>query len=130
MKTFRWGIISTGGIANAFAKDLQNVSGHTVAAVGSRSLKTANAFAATYPGAVAYGSYEDLVADPTLDGIYVATPHPYHVSNTILALNAGKPVLCEKPFAVTAGEAKLMIDTARKKNLAACRCSPLEPEGR
>lgn len=118
MKTFRWGIISTGGIARAFAKDLQYISGHTVAAVGSRSMETARAFADLYPEAVAYDSYEALVADPTIDGVYVATPHPYHVSNTILALNAGKPVLCEKPFAVTAAEAELMINTARAKNLA------------
>jgi len=118
MKTFRWGIISTGGIARAFAKDLQYITGHTVAAVGSRSMEKAKAFADMYPGAVAYDSYEALVADPTIDGVYVATPHPYHVSNTILALNAGKPVLCEKPFAVTAAEAELMIKTAREKNLA------------
>jgi len=118
MKTFRWGIISTGGIAKAFAKDLQYISGHTVAAVGSRSMQTAQAFADMYPGAIAYDSYEALVADPTIDGVYVATPHPYHVSNTLLALNAGKPVLCEKPFAVTAAEAELMINTARQKNLA------------
>ncbi|MBC7464155.1 MAG: Gfo/Idh/MocA family oxidoreductase [Actinobacteria bacterium] len=118
MKTFRWGIISTGGIARAFAKDLQYVTGHSVAAVGSRSMEAAKAFADLFPGAVAYDSYESLVADPSIDGVYVATPHPYHVSNTILALQAGKPVLCEKPFAVTAAEAELMINTAREKNLA------------
>ena len=118
MKTFRWGFIGTGGIAKAFAKDLQFISGHKVAAVGSRSLETAQIFAGMYPGAIAYGNYEDLVADSTIDGVYVATPHPFHLSNTLLALNAGKPVLCEKPFAVTATEAKLMIETAREKKLA------------
>ena len=118
MKTFRWGIISTGGIAKQFAKDLQYISGHTVAAVGSRSMESARIFADLFPGSLPYGSYEELVADPTIDGVYVATPHPYHVSNTMLALKAGKPVLCEKPFAVSAAEAELMINTARAKNLA------------
>lgn len=118
MKTFRWGIISTGGIAKQFAKDLQFITGHTVAAVGSRSMESARTFSEIFPGTIAYDSYEALVADPTIDGVYVATPHPYHVSNTLLALNAGKPVLCEKPFAVTAVEAELMINTARVKNLA------------
>lgn len=114
---FRWGVIGTGGIAQAFAKDLQNLSDHRVAAVGSRSISTAQFFAAQYPSCVAYGSYEELVADPTIDGVYVATPHPLHVQNTVLALRAGKPVLCEKPFAVNALEAKEMIDTARNQNL-------------
>lgn len=117
-KTFRWGIIGTGGIARAFAFDLQRVSDHKVAAVGSRSAQKGHAFAAEFADCISYGSYEELVADPNIDGIYVATPHPSHVSNTVLALRAGKPVLCEKPFAVNSTQAKLMIDTAREKNLA------------
>lgn len=117
-KTFRWGIIGTGGIARAFAFDLQRVSDHKVAAVGSRSAQKGHAFAAEFADCASYGSYEELVADPNIDGIYVATPHPSHVSSTLLALRAGKPVLCEKPFAVNSAQAKLMIDTAREKNLA------------
>ena len=114
---FRWGIIGTGGIARAFATDLQRAPGHTVKAVGSRSVQKGQAFASEYPDCASYGSYEDLVADPSIDGVYVATPHPSHVSNTLLALRAGKPVLCEKPFAVNAVQAKLMIDTAREMDL-------------
>lgn len=117
-KPFRWGIIGTGGIARAFAFDLQRLPDHEVAAVGSRSVRKGHVFASEFADCASYGSYEELVADSNIDGIYVATPHPSHVSNTLLALRAGKPVLCEKPFAVNAAEAKLMIDTAREMNLA------------
>ena len=118
IKIFRWGIIGTGGIAREFAFDLQRLPDHKVEAVGSRSPQKGHAFAAEFADCTSYGSYEELVADPKIDAIYVATPHPSHVSNTLLALRAGKPVLCEKPFAVNAIEAKLMIDTAREKNVA------------
>lgn len=117
-ETFRWGIIGTGGIARSFASDLQGLPDQKIEAVGSRSTRKGKAFAAEYADCTSYGSYEELVADPKIDAIYVATPHPSHVSNTLLALRAGKPVLCEKPFAVNAIEAKLMIDTAREMNLA------------
>ena len=118
MDNFRWGLLGTGGIAKDFARDLLQLAGHAVAAVGSRSLPTAKLFAADFPGCAACGSYEDLVRDTTLDAIYVATPHPFHLPNTLLALHAGKPVLCEKPFAINAAQAKLMIDTARSSKLA------------
>lgn len=114
---FRWGIIGTGGIAHAFAQDLQYFSDHRVAAIGSRSLITAKSFAGQYKSCTPYGSYEELVADPSIDGIYVATPHVFHMENTIMALRAGKPVLCEKPFAVNSSQAKKMIETARSQNL-------------
>lgn len=115
---FRWGIISTGGIATAFARDLSFLNNHVVKAVGSRSLQSAQEWALEFPGCKAYGSYEELVNDPDIDAIYVATPHTSHVANTILALNAGKPVLCEKPFAVNAHEAKQMQDAAESNDVA------------
>jgi predicted dehydrogenase len=115
---FRWGIIGTGGIAKAFARDLSYFNGHIVQAVGSRSIEKASDFALEFPGCSSYGSYEELVADPMIDAVYVATPHPQHVENTILALNAGKPVLCEKPFAVNAIEAQAMVAAARKNGVA------------
>ncbi len=115
---FRWGILASGGIAQAFARDLSYFNNHIVAAVGSRSQESADTFATEFPGCVAYGSYEDLVNDPTLDAIYVATPHPYHVSNSVLALNAGKPVLCEKPFTINAHEAKQMKAAADANGVA------------
>ena len=117
MSTFKWGILGPGGIARAFAKDLQLLEGHEVAAVGSRPLSNAQEFAKTF-GGTAYGCYEELVADPTVDAIYVATPHPSHKENVITALNAGKPVLCEKPFAVNAHEAREMVAAAEKNGVA------------
>ena len=114
---FSWGILGPGGIAQAFAKDLALLQGHTIAAVGSRSLQNAQKFVATF-GGTANGSYEELVADPSIDAIYVATPHPAHHDNVILALNAGKPVLCEKPFSVNAHEAQAMIDAAARNGVA------------
>ena len=117
MSNFSWGILGPGGIARAFAKDLTLLEGHTIGAVGSRSIDNAQGFAKDF-GGTAYGSYEELVKDPTIDAIYVATPHPAHHDNVILALNAGKPVLCEKPFAVNAGQAQAMVDTAAKNKVA------------
>ena len=117
MSNFSWGILGPGGIARAFAKDLTLLEGHTIGAVGSRSLANAQSFADEF-GGTAYGSYEELVNDSTIDAIYVATPHPAHHDNVILALNAGKPVLCEKPFAVNAHEAQTMIDAASRNNVA------------
>lgn len=115
---FRWGILASGGIAQAFARDLSYFNHHIVAAVGSRSQESADSFAAEFPGCTAYASYEELVADPTLDAIYVASPHPYHVSNTVLALNAGKPVLCEKPLTINAAEARQMKAAADANGVA------------
>ena len=114
---FNWGILGPGGIARAFAQDLTLLSGHTIAAVGSRSLANAQKFSANF-GGTAYGSYEELVADPSIDAIYVATPHSAHHDNVVLALNAGKPVLCEKPFAVNAKEAQAMVDAASRNSVA------------
>lgn len=117
MSNFKWGILGPGGIATAFAEDLKKLEAHSIAAVGSRTLSNAQSFAHNF-GGTAYGSYEELVADPQVDAIYVATPHPAHKENVILALNAGKPVLCEKPFAVNASEAQQMVDAAASNGVA------------
>jgi predicted dehydrogenase len=111
--SIKWGVLGTGGIAREFTEDLLSHTEMSVSAVGSRSIENAKNFRA---GITAYGSYEELVASD-VDAIYVATPHQAHASNTILALNAGKPVLCEKPFAVNANEAKAMATTAKENNL-------------
>ena len=115
---FRWGILGTGGIAQAFTRDLSYFNNHIVQAVGSRSLEKATDFALEFPGCTPYASYEDLVSDPMIDAVYVATPHPQHAANTILALNAGKPVLCEKPFAVNANQARAMVTASIENNVA------------
>jgi predicted dehydrogenase len=118
MRSFNWGILSTGGIAQAFVDDLSKAEGHKVVAVGSRSIDKAQKFASTITDAIAYGSYDELVADKNVDAIYVATPHPMHEEHSLLAMNAGKPVLCEKPFAMTAKQAQSMFDASRTNGVA------------
>lgn len=117
IKEMRWGILSTGLIADQFTRDVQRLSDHKVIAVGSRSLDKANEFADRFSIKNRHGSYLELFNDPEVDGIYVATHHPLHARDTIAALNAGKPVLCEKPFAMSYEETKAMVDKAREKNL-------------
>lgn len=116
-KKIKWGIMGCGGIANNYASDLAFTKYGQLAAVGSRSLSKAKKFAAQHGGAVAYGSYEELAADPNVDIVYVATPHPYHMDNTLLAINSGKHVLCEKPIAMNAGQTRRMIAAAQKKGV-------------
>lgn len=112
----RWGILATGGIAHQFTNDLV-LNGFHVQAVGSRSQAGADAFAATFGIPTAHGSYEALVADPEVDLIYISTPHPLHVENAVLALNAGKHVVIEKPLTLNAAEARRIVDLAASKNL-------------
>jgi predicted dehydrogenase len=112
----RWGILATGWIAELFVKDLQ-LTGHRVTAVGSRSEESARLFAKQFGIAPAHGSYEALAADPNVDVIYIATPHPYHVTAARLSLNAGKHILVEKPFTLNAREAAEIVDLAKVKNL-------------
>ncbi|WP_458780521.1 Gfo/Idh/MocA family protein [Arthrobacter sp. D3-16] len=113
---FKWGILATGGVARLFTKDLL-AHGHHVHAVGSRSLASAEAFAAAYGIANAYGSYEELTADPDIDIIYIATPHNFHAANATLALENGKHILVEKTFAMTESQAEEITDLARRKEL-------------
>jgi predicted dehydrogenase len=114
----RWGILGPGGIARAFAGDLRT-AGLDVAAVGSRRRATAEAFAADFGIAHAHGSYEDLVTDPDVDIVYIATPHPMHAANALLALEAGKHVLVEKAFTLNAAEAAAVRDAAADRGLLA-----------
>ena len=108
----RWGILATGKIAHTFARDLALVPGARLAAVGSRRLDAAQAFAEQYGGAAAYGSYEELVADPDVDVVYIATPHAFHLDNARLCFEAGKHVLCEKPVTLDTADAEEMVRLA------------------
>lgn len=118
MTGLRWGILATGGIAHAFTSDLRT-AGLDVVAVGSRRPEAAAEFAAQYAIPHVHSSYEDLVADPDVDIVYVATPHPMHAENAVLALEAGKHVLVEKPFALNEAEAARVRDVARARGLLA-----------
>lgn len=115
----RWGILGAGGIARHFATDVPAYSSQQVVAVGSRSQERADAFAAEMGLPFAYGSYEDLVASDEVDIIYVATPHSRHRDDALLALRAGKPVLVEKAFTMTAAEAEEIFAEARSQGLFA-----------
>ena len=111
----RWGILATGGIAHAFARDLALQPDGEVVAVGSRSQASADAFGDEFGVPHRHASYQALVNDPDVDVVYVATPHPGHHDAALLAINAGKAVLVEKPFAMDAAQAREMIDAARDR---------------
>jgi predicted dehydrogenase len=113
-----WGILGTGGIAAAMTADL-TLHGHTVGAVGSRTAESAARFAAAHGIPRSHGSYEELVADPEIDVVYVATPHPQHAPNALLALAAGKHVLVEKPFTMDQAEAEAIREAAAAGGLVA-----------
>ncbi|WP_426037663.1 Gfo/Idh/MocA family protein [Cypionkella sp. TWP1-2-1b2] len=112
----RWGILATGWIAELFVKDLQ-LTGHKVTAVGSRTAASAQRFADEFNIPKAHASYDALAADPNVDIIYIATPHPQHHAAAILALNAGKHILVEKAFTLNAIEAQEITTLARAKGL-------------
>ncbi|MEK5234951.1 Gfo/Idh/MocA family oxidoreductase [Paenibacillus sp. FSL L8-0470] len=113
----KWGILSTGWIAHQFTTDLAHASNGTAYAVGSRTQESADEFAKNHGIPVAYATYEDLVSDPEVDAIYIGTPHPFHKDNVLLALRAGKAVLCEKPFTVNSSELEEIVAYAREQKL-------------
>lgn len=113
----RWGILGCGSIAGQFARGLPHAPGASLAAVGSRSLEKAQKFAAEHGASASFGSYEELASCPDVDVIYVATPHPMHGAHTLLCLENGKAVLCEKPFAINAAEARRMVEAAQSKGV-------------
>lgn len=109
----RWGIIGAGRIARTFANDIQYAEHATLAAVASRSLATAQAFAQECCVPTAYGSYAELFASPDIDAVYIATPHTHHQQQSIEALRAGKHVLCEKPATISPLELEEVIAAAK-----------------
>ena len=116
-KKIGWGILGTGSIACQFAQGLSVLPDAQLIAVGSRRLETAKVFADKFKVKFAYQGYKDLVENPEVDVVYIATPNSKHKEHALLCLNANKPVLCEKPFALNANEAKMVIELARSKNI-------------
>ncbi|WP_223987018.1 Gfo/Idh/MocA family oxidoreductase [Arthrobacter sp. NicSoilB8] len=114
----RWGILGTGFIAGLQTQDLIE-NGFTVQAVGSRNVESSRQFSEKFDIPAAHESYEALVADPNVDVVYIATPHTYHHAHALLALNAGKHVLVEKPFTINAREAQDVVTLAEAKGLVA-----------
>lgn len=115
----RWGILGPGSIANRLAEGVLALPNARLTAVGSRDLARAEEFGAKYNIPNRHGSYQALVEDPDVDVVYVASPHTYHKEHSLLALNAGKHVLCEKPFTINEAEAREIVETARAKRLFA-----------
>ena len=110
----RWGIAGPGSIAVGFANGLQLLDDAELVAVGSRSKERAQDFALRYDIPNVHGSYDDLAADPSVEAVYVATPQSSHEQDTIRFLEAGKHVLCEKPFALNEAQGRRMVDAAHR----------------
>jgi predicted dehydrogenase len=113
--SIRWGVIGTGGIAAAFVRDLALLEDAEAVAVGSRSQESADRFGDEHGIARRHASYAALAADPEVDAVYVATPHPGHHDAALVAIEAGKAVLVEKPFTMDAAEARALVDAARAR---------------
>lgn len=114
---FKWGLLGPGRIAQQFADGIKVIDDASLYAVASSNPERAAAFAKQNGGEKTYDSYEALVNDSQVDAVYIATPHRFHFENTMLCLNAGKPVLCEKPLTVNAAEARKLFETAKEKNV-------------
>jgi predicted dehydrogenase len=113
-RKIRWGILSTGGIAHAFAQALKVSQTGVLTAVASRQEQSAFEFARQYQAPYCYGSYGELLDDPQVDAVYIAPPHPYHAEWAIKTAKAGKAVLCEKPLTMDARETQKVLEAARK----------------
>jgi predicted dehydrogenase len=119
MDVVRWGIAGPGRIANAVAGDFRHVEGAELVAVGSRSAQRAGDFARRHGIARPHGSYADLLADPDVDVVYIATPHPQHHALALAAIDAGKAVLIEKTFTATVRGAEEVAAAARSRGIFA-----------
>lgn len=117
MEALKIGIMGTGRIASVLANTMLQMPQVVLLGAASRSLEKAEEFAARFSIERAYGSYEELVKDPDIQLIYIATPHSEHCSNAKLCLENGKHVLCEKAFAANYAQAKEMTDLAEEKSL-------------
>lgn len=115
-KIYNWAILGCGKIARKFAGDLKLLPNARLYAAASRSLENAETFASELGFEKAYGSYGEMVNDPKVDVVYIASPHSHHCEHALLCLNHKKAVLCEKAFALNSKEVALMIETARKNN--------------
>ncbi|RYX84740.1 oxidoreductase [bacterium] len=129
IKPLRWGILATGAIARTFARALPASKNGELWAVASRSTESAAAFAAEFGASKSYGSYAELLNDPEVDAIYIATPHPMHFEWIVKCAEAGKHILCEKPLTLNSAEASRAVEAARAKGVALMeafmyRCHP------
>lgn len=115
--TLRWGILGAGHIAKTFAKGVRDSKTGTLVAIGSRSQESADKFGDEFALEKRYASYEALLADPDIDAVYIATPHPMHAHWAIKTAEAKKHVLCEKPLTLNHGEAMAVVEAARENGV-------------
>lgn len=124
-----WGVISTGRISKAFANGLAGSKTGELVAIASREKAKADAFGDELKVPKRYGSYEELLADPDVQAVYISTPHPMHAEWAIKAADAGKHILCEKPITLDYAEAQAVIEAARRNDVFLMeafmyRCNP------
>lgn len=112
-RTYNWGIIGPGKIAHRFAEAVARVPSSRIHGVASRDKARAKEFAERYKAPVFYDRYEDLANDPSIDILYIATPHSFHHEQTVMCLRNKKPVLCEKPLSITYKSSLAMVEAAR-----------------
>jgi predicted dehydrogenase len=118
-RPIRWGILSAGSIADSFSSDIGITAGNIVTAVAARDAGRAARFAQRHGAARSYGDYEALVNDDEIDVVYIATTHPYHRAHALLAIEAGKSVLIEKPVCLNAGDAREVFAAATRSDVFA-----------
>jgi predicted dehydrogenase len=116
-KQLRWGILGTGAIAKTFAQALKESRTGKLVAVASRAQNSADAFAQTFGPLRAHGTYDELLQDPSVEAVYISTPHPFHAEWCIRAARAGKHILCEKPLAMNLAEAQTVAQAARENGV-------------
>lgn len=117
MKPLRWGILSTGGIAEIFARGLASSKTGLLVAVGSRTTRAAQSFARKYHIPKAYGTYQELLGDPNVEAVYIAPPHPFHIEWALRAAKAGKHILCEKPLTMNYRDTLKTIEAVRRNGV-------------
>jgi len=115
-KKYNWAILGCGKIARKFVADLSLLGNANLYAAASRSLENAKEFADQLGFEKAYGSYQEMVQDPDVDIVYIATPHAKHLEHSLLCLNNKKAVLCEKAFAMNTKEVDQMIEASKSNN--------------
>jgi predicted dehydrogenase len=118
-RPIRWGVLGAGGIATKLATDLAVSQTNVLHAVAARDLSRAQDFAARFGGHTAYGDYRQLVEDPEVDVVYIATTHPQHLEQSLLAIEAGKAVLIEKPVCLNAADTRTVFAAAEKAGVFA-----------
>ena len=117
MNSLSWGILGAGKIATVFVKQLAQSKTGALVAVGSRSQADADKFGAEFHVSRCHGTCEALLADPTVQAVYIATPHPFHAEWCLRAAEAGKHILCEKPLTMNHAEAAHVIEAARRHDV-------------